>query len=424
MIRPRCDISILSSRRQAEIWNDTLAFRLEHLLSRLMEREGFDAWIVAAREYNEGPLLPTFLPEPMMTARRLTILLFLRKEDGSLERLSFSPPYPELAPYYRPAWSKASGIDQWDALAGVLQKSSPSRIGINVSQEFAFGDGLSVGLFRRLEAALEKAGGIALVHALASAESLAVAWLETRTAPELERYGKIVALAHRIIDEAFSPALVHPGVTSTDDIAWWIRERIETLGLSAWFMPTVDLQRRGSEDPQRSGLVIQGGDLLHCDVGLRYLGLCTDTQKLAYVLKEGESCAPEGILSLVKEGNRLQDLLTDRFVAGRSGNEILLSTLKAAEDAGMEATVYTHPIGFHGHGAGPTIGLYNQQETIPVKGDYPLYNDTCYAIELNAALPIAEWEGQKAYAFLEQTAAFTGGKVVYFDGRQTEPILV
>lgn len=424
MTSSKADFTILSPRRQADVWNATLEHRLEELLPRLMKREGFDCWIITAREYNEGPLVPSFLPEPMLTARRLTILVFFQNGDGSVDRFSLSPPYSELAPFYRHDWKGEAEESQWQGLARLLKERDPERIGINVSETFAFGDGLTVGLYRQMERTLREETGERYVDRMKSAENLAVGWLETRTAPEMERYGKVVAIAHRIIDELFSPGVVHPGVTTTEDLAWRIRERIESFGLPAWFMPTVDLQRRGCPEPQLDKAVIRSGDLLHCDVGLRYLGLCTDTQKLAYVLREGESEAPEGILRLVRTGNRLQDLLAANFVAGRSGNEILLKTLEDAKREGIEAVVYTHPIGLHGHGAGPTIGLYNKQAVIPGRGDYPLYDDTCYAIELNAALEITEWDGQKAFAFLEQTAAFTGGSVVYLDGRQTAPILI
>lgn len=412
---------ILSSRQQADVWNRSLEERLDDLLPELMEREGFDAWIIAGREYNEGPLLPTFLPEPMLTARRLTILLMV-KTGKQLERFSFSPPYPELEPLYRPMWQGDQG--QWEALAEYLKNRPELKfIAVGSSEDNRFSDGLSSGLYQSMQRVFTEIGGRPLLERLKSADHLAISWLERRSPLELERYASICALAHRVIDRVFSRETIVPGYTSSDDLAWLFRQEIESLGLSAWFMPTVDFQRRGEAHPRAQG-IIKEGDLLHCDIGLRYLGLCTDTQRLAYVRPKGEELLPAGIEQLVKEGNQLQDLLCAEFRSGKSGNEILLSTLDKARSRGMVACVYSHPIGFHGHGAGPCIGLYNKQEAIPGAGEYPLYPDTCYAIELNAAQAVPEWDGQIAYAYLEETALFDGAHVVFFDQRQTEPILI
>jgi Xaa-Pro aminopeptidase len=165
--------------------------------------------------------------------------------------------------------------------------------------------------------------------------------------------------------------------------------------------------------------VIQPGDLLHVDFGITYLRLNTDTQQHAYVLKPGEREAPDGLDEALATGNRLQDILTNQFEAGRSGNEILAAALEQAEAEGINATIYTHPIGFHGHGAGPTIGLWDQQGGVPGKGDYPLYANTAYSIELNAAVSIPEWDSQEILVKLEEDAFFDGTSVQYIDGRQT-----
>jgi hypothetical protein len=118
-------------------------------------------------------------------------------------------------------------------------------------------------------------------------------------------------------------------------------------------------------------------------------------------------------------GNLAQDVLTQEFKKGRTGNEILLNSLAKAKSKELKAQVYTHPLGFHGHGAGPTIGLWDQQSGVPGKGDYPLYYDTCYAIELNIKTKIPEWNNQEVRIALEQDAVFTQKGVFYLDGRQT-----
>jgi Xaa-Pro aminopeptidase len=257
---------------------------------------------------------------------------------------------------------------------------------------------------------------------VASAERLAVRWLERRTPEELEVYPQIVAIAHGIIAEAFSRAVIQPGVTTTDDVAWWMRERSRQLGLENWFQATVDLQR--PKNSPHEGSVIHRGDLLHCDFGITYLRLCTDTQRMAYVARDGEDRAPQGLRDAFAQGNRLQDILLGEMKAGRSGNQILRATLERARGEGLRPSIYTHPLGVHGHAAGPTIGLWDRQDGVPGTGDYALYEDTVHSIELNVTAAVPEWGGQDVRIPLEQDAAFTRHGARFLDERQTELIVI
>lgn len=263
-----------------------------------------------------------------------------------------------------------------------------------------------------------------------SAENLAVGWLETRTPAEMEIYPMIVKLARSIINEGLSEAVIQPGVTTTDDVEWWYREKIRDLNLVTWFHPSVDIQRPeaterdGDFSSREEGGVIHMGDLLHVDFGITYLRLNTDTQMHAYVLKHGESEAPADLQAAFDTGNRLQDILTGQFRTGRSGNEILKAALEQAKAEGIRATIYTHPIGFHGHAAGPTIGMWDAQGGVPGPGDYPLHPMTAYSIELNAAVDIPSWGGQTVRIMLEEDAIFDGESVIYIDPRQEELLLI
>jgi Xaa-Pro aminopeptidase len=264
---------------------------------------------------------------------------------------------------------------------------------------------------------------------IVSGERLALGWLETRTEAELEVYPTICRIAHEIIAEGLSNKVIQPGVTTTADVRWYYRERIRDLKLIAWFHPSVSVQRPASDDSfldlfSGQDEVIHRGDLVHIDFGITYLDLNTDTQQMAYVLRHGETTAPEGILRGFHACNRVQDILTAQFETGRSGNEILAGALEQCRAEGLEATIYSHPIGFHGHGGGPTIGLWDQQDGVPGRGDYELMPDTAYSIELNAAVTIPEWGDQTARIMLEEDAFFDGVKVWYLDGRQTTPWLI
>jgi Xaa-Pro aminopeptidase len=250
-----------------------------------------------------------------------------------------------------------------------------------------------------------------------------VGWLERRLPEEIEVYHHIAAIAHAIIAEAFSPAVITPGITTTAEVEWWMWEKIRALGQTTWFNPSVSIQRPAAS-PYKDSPVIHRGDLLHCDFGIDYLKLKTDTQQQAYVLQAGETEAPRGLRDAMAQGNRLQDILLGEMKEGRTGNEILAAALKRAKDEGLKPSIYTHPLGFHGHAAGPTIGLWDRQGGVPGAGDYPLYYDTVHSIELNVRAAVAEWGGQDVQIALEQDAAVTGAGPVFLDRRQTELILI
>jgi hypothetical protein len=409
---------VLSSRERIEPENRMVRERLETLLPQLMSESGLDMWLVINREYAEDPVYFTLVPQPSFAARRTTMLVFARKPDGSLERLSVNR-YP-LGEPYESAWAGGDLDAQWKALAEVIVKRDPKRIGINVSREWPVADGLTGALRDRLREVLPPA----YAQRLVPAESLVVRWLETRTASELAVYPQIVAIARGVIAEAFSTRVITPGVTTTQDVAWYIRARFESLGLPIWFFPDVNRQRQGinctADMPFCGGSgVIEPGDVLHTDVGICYLKLCTDTQEMGYVPRLGEAGVPAGLEAAMRTGNRWQDLLTSQFAKGRSGNEVLARTLDAARKAGIQSSVYTHPLGMFGHAPGPTIGMWDNQGPTPGQGDWPLHPNTVYAIEGNVKVAVPEWGGQIVQMKLEQDAVFDGERVTYLAGRQT-----
>jgi len=408
---------ILSQRDRAKMRNEWLKQRLEQVLPAVMQREKLDLWIVSAREYNEDPVIMTLLPEPSMAARRRTILLFYLKPDGTVERLSLDR--YGFDDFYKAGWNPDKE-SQFDCLGRVVKELNPGSIGLNYSQTFAFGDGISHSEYERIIAAIgpEYAGRVR------SAERVAVGWLEQRTQSELAAYPGIVEIDHAIIAEAFSSRVIHPGITTTNDVVWWMRQKMSDLGVQAWFQPTVDIQAAGEpfapigkSNPNERKLILPG-DLLHCDVGFYYLGLATDQQQLAYVLKPGEMDAPAGLKAGLAEANRLQDIHLLAMQLGRLGNDILKEALRTAYSRGINAMIYTHPLGYHGHAAGPTIGLWDMQGGVPGAGDYELYDHTAYAIELNVQKAVPEWDNQVVMFALEEDAVMDGGRMRWLNGRQ------
>jgi Metallopeptidase family M24 len=414
------DYVVLPSHERVEFENRILADRLDHLLPQLMREQGLDMWVVVNREYAEDPVYFTLVPQPSFAARRTTMLVFSRAADGTVERLAVNR-YPLGGPY-KSAWAGGDLDSQWKALGALIAGRDPKRIGIDVSRTWPAADGLTHALHERLVEVLPPG----YAERLVSAEALVVRWIETRTPAEQAVYPHIDSIARGVIAEAFSGRVITAGVTTTDEVAWYVRERFESLGLRLWFMPTVDRQRAGEPCVAGSGGHcgdegrIEAGDVLHTDVGFCYLKLCTDTQEMGYVLKADEEAVPVGLKAALASGNRWQDILTGSFQEGRSGNDILAATIKGCATARLTCSTYSHPLGFFGHALGPTIGMWDNQGPTVGTGDWPLHRDTVYAIEGNVTVLLPEWGGQRVQVMLEQGALYDGKGVRYLAGRQTE----
>lgn len=424
LVDPRMP-QILTAREQSRLIDQWLRERLDTVVAPLMREYGVDMWILIAGEYDEDPVLKTMLPSTWLAARRTTILIFHdRGEEEGVERMAVAR-YP-VADLFPSVWSPEQQPDQWARVAELVQERAPRTIAVNTSADFPLADGLSAGMRRKLEAALGPWSERLVEHS-----GLAIGWLESRTDAEMQVYPQIVRIAHAIIAEAFSESTITPGVTTTEDVRWFLRQRVIDLGLDTWFHPSVNVQRpaQGAFDIASMGIdngaVIRPGDLLHVDFGITYLRLNTDTQHHAYVLRPGETEAPAGLRAGLAAANRVQDALLAAFRTGRSGNEILAATRSAIEAEGIDGTIYSHPLGFHGHGAGAWIGAWDNQQGMPGgRGSYGLRANTAWSIELNARQAVPEWGGQVVRFMTEEDAFFDGEQVRFLDGRQTEITLI
>lgn len=412
---------ILPMKERAAVIDDLLKDKIQNVLPGLMERTGIDMWVVVSREYNEDPVIKTLLPATWHAARRRTILVMHNLGNGEVETLAVAR--YDVGEMFKRAWDPESEPDQWKRLAEIIEEKDPETIGINISEIWGHADGLVVTDYEEMKAAI----GEKYAERLVSAEKLAVGWLETRTEKEMQIYPQIVRIAHEIIAEGFSDAVIQPGVTTTEDVVWWFREKIRDLKLVTWFHPSVSIQRADPEsfdhlrtfDSRPGENVIMPGDLLHVDFGIHYLRLNTDTQQHAYVLRPKETEVPDYLVKAFDNANRLQDIFTGNFKEGRTGNEVLAMSLKQAKDEGLKPSIYTHPIGYHGHAAGTTLGMWDKQDGVPGDGDYPLHLNTAYSIELNNATYIEEW-GKEIRIMLEEDGYFDRTGHWYIDGRQRE----
>ncbi|PRX43353.1 M24 family metallopeptidase [Salegentibacter salegens] len=417
---------ILPERERARLVNEILSDKFENLLPGLMDNAAIDMWIVISREYNEDPVLRTMLPATWLNARRRTILVFHRnKEIDSLERLAVAR--YEVGESIEAAWDPEKQPEQWKALIDIIETRDPQRIALNFSKNYGLADGL---VKTDSEEFLDYLPGT-YKNRLVSGEELAVGWIETRTQMEMELYPQLVEITKNIIREAFSEKVIIPGETTTEDVVWWMRQKVTELGLETWFHPSVSIQRdeEALEDhilafsSNKEGKVIYRGDLVHCDFGITYLRLNTDCQQMAYVLKQGETEAPQFLEKAFEKANQLQDILTGNFETGKSGNQILSESLNQAREEGLKPMIYTHPLGLYGHSAGTTIGMWDSQEGVPGSGKYPLNENTVYAIELNTSVFLEEWN-QEIRIMLEEAGFWGAEGFLYVNGRQEELILI
>jgi Xaa-Pro aminopeptidase len=417
---------ILSMKERAEVIDELLEDKIKTELPALMRETGIDMWVVVSREYNEDPVIETLLPATWLAARRRTILvMYDRGGEKGVETLAVAR--YDVGTTFKKAWDKEKEPDQWKRLKEIIEERNPKKIGVNQSKDWGLADGIVATDLQEMKSAIGKKYSDRIV----SAEKLAVGWLETRSAKEMTIYPQIVRIAHKIIAQGFSDEVIQPGVTTTNDVVWWFREKIRELKLITWFHPSVSIQRADPEsfDHLRSfssrpaNNVIMPGDLIHVDFGIKYLRLNTDTQQHAYILRPGETKVPDYLKRAFDNGNRLQDIFTNNFKEGRTGNEVLKMSREKAIAEGLKPSIYTHPIGYHGHAAGTTLGMWDSQGGVPGSGDYPLHLNTAYSIELNVATFIEEW-GKEIRIMLEEDAFFDETGVWYIDGRQKEIMMI
>lgn len=429
-IRAQATKPLPQLREQALIQQQWLKLRLDRVLPRLMRKHNVQMWLVVCREYNEDPVFFSLVSPTVFAARRRTIFVFFdRGLSRGVERLAlgggsngglytvYRDPEVENREIY--------GEGQWALLRKLIDERKPSSIAVNISHTHAFSDGLSAGEREKLEAAL----GPDNLKRVVRAENLPLEYIAERLPEMLPVYRQMMEIVHSLIKRAFSNEVITPGKTTDQDVVWWLRHQVAALGLDTWFHPSVRVQK-----PDRTGVNllaeneavrIERGDVLHVDFGITAMRLNTDTQHMGYVLREGERDAPAGIKKALANGNRLQDLLIERMRTGQSGNDILAATLAAMKAEGIKGTVYTHPVGDHGHGAGPLIGLWDRQQGVPGRGDVPVLADSWFSIELSATTAVPEWGGKELWVGLEEDAVVDStGRVSWVLRRQTQFHLV
>jgi Xaa-Pro aminopeptidase len=395
-------------RDQAKVEQDWAYKRVTEVIPMLMREYGMDMWILSMREYAEDPVFWAIKAPTTFAARRRSIYVFFDRGPGyELERLALGggsqggifEAYRSTRPSPRDERAELVGDEQWRLLRELVEERDPSTIAVNIDENWAFADGLGAGEWEALQRAL----GPTYVGRVKREPRLAVEFIAHRLPDMMPAYREREETVHAIISQAFSSAVITPGVTTTEDVQWWLREKVQELGMTTWFHPSVDVQRAG-EIPSGAPVVIQHGDLLWTDFGTVAMNLHTDTQHLGYVFRPGETEVPAGLRQCMKASNRMQDIVLEEMEVGRTGNEILAGARAKMEEEGIVGTIYNHPIGDNGHGAGPLIGRWDAQEGVPVRGGIPLRASTWHSIELQARHPVPEWGGKEVSCRQEEEA--------------------
>jgi hypothetical protein len=416
-------------RQQVDRQQAWLKERLEVALPRLMRQHGVELWVVAMREYNEDPVFKALVSGRTFAARRRTVFVFHDMgPDKGVVRLTLGG--GAQGGLYEPRrmarqvdgggtarTAEPWGPEQWQMLKQVLEERQPKSVAINMSRTFAFADGLTHGEYEGMTEAL----GPEWTARLKPSGGLPVDLLAWRSEDEERFFAEENRLAWDIIGTAFSNAVITPGVTRVKDVEWWMSQRLNDLGLETWFHPMVSVQRQGATEQQLGeDPIIQRGDVLHCDFGITALRLNTDTQHMGYVLREGETDVPAGLKQALARSNRLQDLVVEELRPGRTGNEVLRTVLGRMKQEDIDGTVYSHPVGLNGHGAGAIIGLWDRQEGVPGNGDHTIIPSMWYSVELQATSPVPEWGGQRVRSAQEEDVIIdASGRVRWAWQRQT-----
>ena len=428
-------------REQAAMQQAWLRKRLDTFLPALMRKHGVDMWVVPMREYNEDPVFAAITAPETFAARRRTIYVFFDTcaaasappSAACVERIALGGTSQGGVFEARRSAATAAGDvgrgrqaelwgdEQWQVLATVVEERKPKVIAIDRSTVFAFSDGLSSGELKGMSTAL----GDAWTSRFKDAEGLPLELIAVRLPEEEAFFRRMQELVWSLTAEMFSAKVIVPGTTRTSDLVWWWRQRVNDLGLATWFQPSVDVQRRGATaDALGADPVIERGDLLHCDVGITAARLNTDTQHLAYVLREGETTAPEGLRRALANANALQDIVMEEIRPGRTGNQVLSASRERMKSKGIDGTIYSHPIGLHGHGAGPLIGLWDYQDGVPGRGDAAVIPSMWWSIELQATTPVPEWGQPVRMAQEEDAIIGADGRIRWALRRQDELLLV
>ncbi|HSK74599.1 MAG TPA: M24 family metallopeptidase [Pyrinomonadaceae bacterium] len=412
---------LLSLREQMDVREAWLKKRFDTMILPMMRRHKIEMWIVVNEEFNNAPVTEYITP-PIPIVGRRDFFIFADYE-GKLEKIAVVRYNEErLTNHFTLLSPSRDKIAQ--TLLEIVKIRNPKTIALNFGGTRGQQSGLSYDSYKFLAETLGKDYESRFVPAA----DFLTEFFDTRLPEELEHYRTAVLVTDILTRRAFSNEVITPGKTTVGDVRWWLLQQVNNLGLSVWFQPDLRVQRLAKTNAASQqflsvapeNLVLERGDLIHVDFGLNYMGLSTDWQKHAYILRVGENDAPPGLKNALKNTNRLQDVLFEKARAGMTGAEVYDRTMAQMKKEGIEAMIYSHPIGTHGHGLGASIDFRRS-----IGGaDERLRLGSYTSIELNTSTIVPEWNNQKVTIMAEDDAFMTEKGYEFFRPRQTEFYLI
>ena len=413
---------LLSQREQMDVREAWLKKRFDTLLLPMMQRNGIEMWIVVNEEFHSDPVTEHIVPPTPIVGRR-DYFVFIDR-GGKLERYAIVRYLEErLKNHYRVL--NPPRAEMAATLKKLVSERNPKTIALNYGGTRGQQNGLTHDGYKTLSETL----GADNEKKFISAAKLLTEFFDTRLPEELEHYRQAVLTTDVITRRAFSNEVIVPGKTTVGDVRWWMMQQVNNLGLGIWFQPDLRVQRQAKETSKTQqflsiadeSVVLERGDLIHVDFGLIYMGLSTDWQKHGYILKSGENDAPEGLKAALKNTNRLQDIMFSFARAGMTGAQVYDATMAECKKQGIDAMIYSHPIGAHGHGLGASIdfrrgGVGGDEERLRL-GSYT-------SIELNTSTNVPEWNNQRVTVMGEDDAVMTENGFQFIRPRQTEFYLI
>ncbi len=412
---------IMPVRDQVEVTTNILRTRLDTVLPLALREGDIDMWLIICQEDDLDPVYETMIPMDTWPKVLQMLIFFDRGPENGVERINLS--MTDTKDLYDKPWRGGNHPEQWRLLSEIIVKRDPKRIGINIGDVNWAAGGLTHNLFNQLVETLPEK----YISRLTSAETACTRWAMTLTDDELEIYPHVSSIARQIIAHCYSPSSITPDETTIEDLEWMFWQICSGYGLEQSFKPYFRIIRRNSETKKHppSDGIIRRGDVLICDVGLKYFGLFTDHQELAYVRHKGETDAPEGLKNLLATNNRLQDIFMREFKHGLTGNQLLENILSSAHEEGiLSPKIFSHSLGLFVHEPGPVIGLPWEQDPIPGRGEVRLEYNSCFAMELANWGIVPEWSNQRVPCQTEQIVKFTEDGCQLLDGVQTSFHLV
>ncbi len=418
-----------------EHWNTEALRRLMHEydvkhekmmlhLQPAMRRAGVDMWIIMSREFNVDPMLQMFGDFGISGwyGHRNAYVFYDAGGDAPLERILVGTHqsgrmkkfYPTIIPYGEEGFAPG--------LRKVVHDRDPERIAINRSPTVSMADGLTAELLAQLEAAI----GPRYAQRFVSSEPLIFDYINHRTEAELAIETDASWRTWHILKRAFSNEVIKPGETTTMDVYGFILQEWQNQDLEFNFPPGITIFRKGVEGgiDDTDNPVIQPGDLLHVDFGVRLMGLVTDQQHVAYVLKPGQTEPPAGLRELFRQSAVVAEIFADEIRPGAIGTDVKTSIENRASDLGITSSIYGHTQGNWVHGAGART-VFDWPERYGAFAREPVRATEFWSIEFSVSGEVPEWDGQVVRIPREEDAvAEAHGPARFLTGPQTELWLV